>query len=74
MDRFFTLICMTLIIQSVSCCNSVTDRDPVLSEFAVTVELNPSDSVNLENFGILMPESVSKYGYRFMMAGSMYMI
>lgn len=62
MDRFFTLICMTLIIQSVSCCNSVTDRDPVLSEFAVTVELNPSDSVNLENFGILMPESVSKYG------------
>lgn len=62
MNRISILLCMALTMSSVSCCSPTADGDPVLSGFEVSVGLSPTDSVDLEKFGILMPESVAKYG------------
>lgn len=43
-------------------CNRTERKDPLLSEFDEVVCLEPADSVDLEKYGVLMPEWVDVYG------------
>lgn len=55
----FATVVLSLIAAS---CSQTEGKDPLLSEFGEAVCLEPADSVDLEKYGILMPESVDIYG------------
>lgn len=55
----FATVVLSLIAAS---CSQTEGKDPLLSEFDKVICLEPADSVDLEKYGILMPESVDIYG------------
>lgn len=55
----FAAVVLSLLAVS---CSRTAGKDPLLSEFDEVVCLEPADSVDLEKYGILMPESVDIYG------------
>ena len=55
----FATVVLSLLAVS---CSRTAGKDPLLSEFDEVVCLEPADSVDLEKYGILMPESVDIYG------------
>lgn len=55
----FATVVLSLLAVS---CSRTEGKDLLLSEFDEVVCLEPSDSVDLEKYGILMPESVDVYG------------
>ena len=61
MPRTAAVILVAVSFLAFSCSRTVR-KDPLLSEFDKVICLEPTDSVDLEKYGILMPESVDIYG------------